>query len=1302
MTRSFRGFTGLLFFLILALLPVYAVNKRGDIGNSQDGFFSNCPPEPGGGVCAFAQAQGAATLTGTDKSGNPVTVTINLYDWGFYPCTQDSCEAKPLINFAVLDVVLTGTDSAGVESVVVKGVLSSPDYVSCDTTSGGLGCIYSPLPDSSNVPEPTPIAGADTGGHVNTRWDFGGLPPLNPPLPAIPFDQLLCVSGDDPQRADTICESSPLGEAILVVANSVKKNKLTTSSKNYLVTLTDGTTLGTLAVPKPPTESVASTNNTQATATIISGTNFQDYTDASLAYPQINADGSEQYPQGFTPLPLTNPPPCNPTNGVTFETDNRTFRTAWYSYTAPSNGSVTLSTAGSRYDTLIYVFTGSASQPTVVSCNDDPFPPNGLLQAAIAFNVSQGVNYQIVVGETPSYQTNVPGELTGYPLSVNSALHFSLQFSTNSVKSPTVTTLSSSPNPSNFGQTVNFTAKVDTNGVGTPTGTVTFDDGATVLGSSPLSGGTASFSTASLPAGTNSISATYNGDARTTPSTSNSITIQVNKATATVTLGSLAATYDGTPKAATATTNPTGLAVTFTYNGNSTAPTAPGSYTVVGTVSDPNYTGSATATLVITGKLPATVTLGHLAALFDGAPKAATAATNPSGLGVTFTYNGNPDPPFAVGAYTVVATVKDLVYTGSATGTLVISKPVPSAAFNAAAGSPLTAGSNPEWVVLADFNGGGKPDMAVANAGSNSVTVFLGNGSGGFTPAPGSPFAVGAYPAAMAVGDLNGDGKLDLAVVGGNYLGGTLTVLLGDGSGRFTAVAGSPFAVGPCPGGEAAVAIGDFNGDGKPDIATNGTIMLGDGLGGFTSTPAAFGSGSAVADVNGDGILDIVAPRIGEFGVTVLLGNGSGGFTPVPNNCCATSIEPNSVVVADFNGDGQLDIAVAGGQYVQVLFGNGTGYFSTTPFGLFYLGGAAMTLSQGDFNGDGIPDLAVPIYGSNNVAVLLGNGAAGFTSAVASPFTAAPGSPFAVGTGPYAVAVADLNGDGRPDLAVANLSGNNVTVLLGAAAPVIVPVTIASAPAGLSLTVDGAAATTPATFNWTPGSQHTVAAAATIAGSNGTQYVFQNWSQGGTASQTITAPASASTYTAAYQTQYYLTTNAAGNGTISPASGWYNAGAVISVGAAPASGSYLIGFSGALSGTANPQNLTMNGPETVSASFGNAGAFLTAAISTKADGTLANERVWTVNLTNTGTATATNAAITGVQILQITGSATVTLSPSMTLPVAAGTIAAGGSASVPIRLIFPSTSPASRISIKISYAADGGVAGTTTFNNQFR
>lgn len=554
---------GLVFFLILASLPLFAARKRGDVGNSQDGFFSNCPPDPNGGVCAFAQAQGVATLPGIDKSGNPVTVTINLYDWGFYPCTRDSCQSKPLINFAVLDVVLTGTDAAGIESLVVKGVLPSPSYVTCGFSSGGgLGCIYYPEPDSdADVQEPTPIAGADSGSHINTRWDFGGFPPLNPPLPAVPFDQLLCNSGDGP---DQICVSSPLGEAVLVVENSVAKNKLGTDPSRYLVTLTDGTQLGTLVVPKSPTKQVASTNNTQATATVINKTKFKDYTDTSQAYPQINADGTEQYPDGFIPLPLTNPPPCNPRNDVTGTTDNRTFRTAWYSYTAPSNGSITISTAGSRYDTLLYVFTGSASQPTVVSCDDDPFPSNGLLQAVTAFNVTQGTNYQIVVGETPSFQTNAPGSLTGYPLSVDGALYFNLQFSTNPVKAPTVTTLTSLPNPSTLGETVNFTAKVDTNGVGTPTGTVIFNDGSTALGTSSVSSGTAILSTAALAAGAHSITATYSGDSNFSGSTSPVLSQDV-LATTTTTL--------------TSSPNPSkpGVAVTFTATVTSAAGTPTGS-----------------------------------------------------------------------------------------------------------------------------------------------------------------------------------------------------------------------------------------------------------------------------------------------------------------------------------------------------------------------------------------------------------------------------------------------------------------------------------------------------------------------------------------------------------------------------------------------------------------------------------------------------------------------------------------------------------------------------------------------------
>jgi hypothetical protein len=149
-----------------------------------------------------------------------------------------------------------------------------------------------------------------------------------------------------------------------------------------------------------------------------------------------------------------------------------------------------------------------------------------------------------------------------------------------------------------------------------------------------------------------------------------------------------------------------------------------------------------------------------------------------------------------------------------------------------------------------------------------------------------------------------------------------------------------------------------------------------------------------------------------------------------------------------------------------------------------------------------------------------------------------------------------------------------------------VSITVASSPAGLSLTVDNVACTSPCAQQWTPGSTHTIAAS-TQAGAAGTQYVFASWSDGGTASHTVTGPSSASTYTATFGTQYFLTTSAApsAGGSISPASGWYNSGAVVAVSATAAAGYTFAGFSGALTGTATPQNVTMNAPATVTANF---------------------------------------------------------------------------------------------------------------------
>jgi hypothetical protein len=150
-----------------------------------------------------------------------------------------------------------------------------------------------------------------------------------------------------------------------------------------------------------------------------------------------------------------------------------------------------------------------------------------------------------------------------------------------------------------------------------------------------------------------------------------------------------------------------------------------------------------------------------------------------------------------------------------------------------------------------------------------------------------------------------------------------------------------------------------------------------------------------------------------------------------------------------------------------------------------------------------------------------------------------------------------------------------------------VSITVTSAPAGLGLTVDGAAcAAAPCIYSWTPGSNHTIAVTTTPqAGGAGTQYVYASWSDGLAQSHSVTAPASPATYTANFTTQYQLTTSASAGGTISPGTGYYNSGAVVSVSATANGGFQFAGFSGALTGTTNPQNLTMSAPQAVTATF---------------------------------------------------------------------------------------------------------------------
>ena len=378
-------------------------------------------------------------------------------------------------------------------------------------------------------------------------------------------------------------------------------------------------------------------------------------------------------------------------------------------------------------------------------------------------------------------------------------------------------------------------------------------------------------------------------------------------------------------------------------------------------------------------------------------------------------------------------TTHRLLWISSAAGILLTLSSTANAQFVQAPGSPFPAGLAPSFVAAADFNGDGKQDLAIADQNEDTVTILLGNGTGSFTAAAGSPYATGFQPRGLVVADFNGDGKPDLAVA--NVAGNDVTVILGDGTGAFTSAPGSPFATGVEP---FSLAVGDFNGDGKLDLAVansntdNITVLLGLGTGGFTAaTGSPFATGAhpvsvAVGDFNGDNKPDLAIANGGSGGtnvISILLGDGTGGFTsagtPVP-----VGTNPTSLVVADFNSDGKPDVAVAnaGSSDITVLLGNGTGGFTTGQGSPYSAGTVPVALVLADFNGDGKPDLATANAGSNNLTLLLGNGT--------GTFTAAPSSSFPVGSFPSWVAVADFNSDGKEDLAITNALDNSGTILL--------------------------------------------------------------------------------------------------------------------------------------------------------------------------------------------------------------------------------------------------------------------------------
>jgi hypothetical protein len=336
----------------------------------------------------------------------------------------------------------------------------------------------------------------------------------------------------------------------------------------------------------------------------------------------------------------------------------------------------------------------------------------------------------------------------------------------------------------------------------------------------------------------------------------------------------------------------------------------------------------------------------------------------------------------------------------------------------------IAVGYAPQAVVAADLDRDGTPDLAIANA-VGGISVMRGLGGGRFAPA--TEITLGTTLHSLKAVDMNNDGVLDLVTED--------DVLLGNGDGSFR----SPVVFGTWS--DSFAAVGDMDGDGHPDVVTSNydadpdaldptspafMVHLGNGDGTVRAlVPQGRGDACrdlAVADLNGDGRLDLAVSNFGVSrrswsGVSVFLGNGDGTFGA--GRLFTTGSDPVSVAIADVNGDGKLDLATAnfGGDpdfetnSVSVLLGNGDGTFRRVqdlPAGDF-----PGFVAAGDLNGDRAIDLVALSEGSNTLSVYTGNGDGTFGMPDWSP-----GMPnWSPGRGPYDLAVADFDRDGRADLA---------------------------------------------------------------------------------------------------------------------------------------------------------------------------------------------------------------------------------------------------------------------------------------------
>jgi subtilase family serine protease len=740
-------------------------------------------------------------------------------------------------------------------------------------------------------------------------------------------------------------------------------------------------------------------------------------------YPQYGLTGSISLSISGLPAGVTASLVPNPVSIAT------TTYSALSTLTVTTSGSA----APGQYTLTVTGTSGSQSVTTGVPLTINA-PGFTLYCSTCATSLNQGASTQTTVTVSPQY---------GFAGSVNLAV----------TGLPSGVTGSFSPNPTTSTSTLTLSASAEAAPVNAASFTITGSSGsliATTTGNITVN--SQGFSLLNAP-----------GEINLSPGGSGDSTIDLIAVNGFI--GNVSFSASGLPSGVTATFSPNPATATTVMTLKAASNAASGSTTVGITGTSGTFTAATSVVVKVNAAAPAATTT-NLQISAAGNTVTSVAAETVVTLTATVSAGSTALASGQVNFCAAVATGCDpthligtvqLTSVGTAAlkfipGMGVHSYQAVFVATNADAGSvsaasPLTVtASQPTTTTIVQSGNAGNYTLTATVAGQGAVaptgtisfldasdsnavvgTASLGTGKSALTWGnPQSP-TTGSYPQAIAVGDFNRDGVPDLAVP--NFSSGTVMVLLGKGDGTFTATA-STLQAGTSP---SAVVVGDFNGDGIPDLAVsnensnNVSIFLGNGDGTFTAVATQPETGTSpalivVGDFNGDGILDLATGNSNSETVTVLLGNGDGTFTASPLSA-QTNGPPRSMAVGDFNGDGNLDLVLVGGystNLVTILLGNGDGSFAAAAPLALPQNSSPYAVVAGDFNQDGKLDLAIATSSSSSIYIFSGNGDGTFTPTTA----AATGLIY-----PTNLAVADLNADGKPDLVETN--STQVGILLG-------------------------------------------------------------------------------------------------------------------------------------------------------------------------------------------------------------------------------------------------------------------------------